>query len=66
RIGQLQRVQVHKFVTLGTLEERIDQMLEQKQGLNELVVGQGESWITEMSTQELREIFSLRREWVEM
>ncbi|HEX3033417.1 MAG TPA: DEAD/DEAH box helicase, partial [Bacillota bacterium] len=64
RIGQTKQVQVHKFVTLGTLEERIDEMLEQKQGLNELVVGGGEGWITELSTGELREVFALRREWV--
>jgi len=64
RIGQNRRVQVHKFIALGTLEERIDEMLERKQGLNELIVGGGENWITELSTGELREIFALRREWV--
>ncbi|MHB8172088.1 MAG: DEAD/DEAH box helicase [Thermincolia bacterium] len=64
RIGQNRRVQVHKFITLGTLEERIDEMLERKQGLNELIVGGGENWITEFNTGELREIFALRREWV--
>ncbi len=64
RIGQNRRVQVHKFITLGTLEERIDEMLERKQGLNELILGGGENWITELTTGELREIFALRREWV--
>jgi SNF2 family DNA or RNA helicase len=63
RIGQERRVQVHKFVTLGTLEERIDEMLERKQGLSQQIVGAGESWITEMSTSDLRELFSLRTEW---
>lgn len=63
RIGQNRHVLVHKFITLGTLEERIDELIEQKQGLNELIVGSGENWITELSTAELREIFALRKEW---
>jgi SNF2 family DNA or RNA helicase len=66
RIGQTRHVQVHKFVTLGTLEERIDEMIERKQGLSQQIVGSGENWITELSTDELRELFSLRAEWVEM
>ncbi|MZP31054.1 ATP-dependent helicase [Heliobacterium undosum] len=64
RIGQRRHVQVHKLITLGTLEERIDEMLERKQGLNDRIVGNGEVWVTELSTRELREIFALRREWV--
>lgn len=64
RIGQNRNVQVHKFICLGTIEERIDNMIEEKQSLNELVVGSGESWITELSTKDLREIFALRKEWV--
>ncbi|MBD0381989.1 DEAD/DEAH box helicase [Paenibacillus sedimenti] len=65
RIGQTRHVQVHKFVTLGTLEERIDEMIERKLGLSQQIVGTGENWITELSTDELRDLFSLRREWVE-
>ncbi|MTV49038.1 ATP-dependent helicase [Heliobacillus mobilis] len=64
RIGQRQKVQVHKFISLGTMEERIDEMIERKQGLSDSIVGNGEAWITELSTAELREIFALRREWV--
>ncbi|WP_284643816.1 DEAD/DEAH box helicase [Paenibacillus silviterrae] len=64
RIGQTRNVQVHKFVTLGTLEERIDEMIEKKSGLSRQIVGAGENWVTEMSTGELRELFSLRREWI--
>lgn len=64
RIGQTRNVQVHKFVTLGTLEERIDAMIDRKQGLNEQIVG-GENWITELSTSELKELFRLRKEWIE-
>ena len=62
RIGQKNNVQVHKFVTTGTLEEMIDDMIESKKGLAQAVVGSGESWLTEMSTDELRKAVSLRRE----
>jgi len=64
RIGQTKDVQVHKFVTIGTLEERIDDMLSRKQHLNEQVVGRSENWITELSTDELKALFSLRRSWL--
>jgi SNF2 family DNA or RNA helicase len=65
RIGQTRDVQVHKFISLGTLEERIDEMIERKQGLSEQIVGGGENWVTELSTGELRELFALRRSWLE-
>ena len=50
RIGQKRNVQVRKFVCGGTLEERIDDMIESKRALAERIVGKGEGWITEMST----------------
>jgi SNF2 family DNA or RNA helicase len=62
RIGQTRDVQVHKFLCAGTLEERIDELIESKKALAESVVGAGESWLTELSTDELRDILSLRRE----
>lgn len=65
RIGQKRNVQVHKFVATGTLEERIDQMIEQKKELAESVVGadsSDEGWITEFSNDTLREMVALRRE----
>nr|WP_261381295.1 DEAD/DEAH box helicase [Paenibacillus cremeus] len=65
RIGQTRHVQVHKFVTLGTLEERIDEMIDKKLGLSQQIVGSGEQWITELSTDDLRDLFALRSEWVE-
>jgi SNF2 family DNA or RNA helicase len=64
RIGQTRNVQVHKFICVGTLEERIDLMIEQKKGLAESIVGSGENWLTEMSTEQLRELFTLSREAV--
>ena len=61
RIGQSRTVQVHKFVTLGTLEERIDEMINRKQKLNEQVVSASENWITELSNEELASLFTLRK-----
>ncbi|MBX7432566.1 DEAD/DEAH box helicase [Mycobacterium sp. Y57] len=59
RIGQKKTVQVSKFICTGTLEERIDDMIEQKRALADLVVGDGEGWLTELSTGDLRKLFTL-------
>jgi len=64
RIGQTQRVQVHKFVCIGTLEERIDVLLEHKRNLADNIIGSGEEWLTELSTDGLRDLFALSREAV--
>ncbi|MBK5113115.1 MAG: DEAD/DEAH box helicase [Candidatus Heimdallarchaeota archaeon] len=61
RIGQKKNVFVHKFISVGTLEENIDRLIEQKKVLADSVIGTGESWLTEMSTEQLREILSLRK-----
>jgi SNF2 family DNA or RNA helicase len=62
RIGQLRTVEVHKLVTAGTLEERIDELLTSKRALAEQVVGAGESWLTELGDAELRELIALSRD----
>jgi len=59
RIGQQRNVQVRKFVCVGTVEERIDTMIEEKKALAERVVGTGESWLTELSVSELRDVLAL-------
>jgi hypothetical protein len=59
RIGQRKNVQVRKFVCVGTLEERIDEMIEKKKALSRMTVGTGESWLTELSVDELRDIITL-------
>jgi non-specific serine/threonine protein kinase len=59
RIGQSRNVQVRKFICGGTLEERIDDMIEAKRALAERIVGTGEGWITEMSTDQLRDVVAL-------
>lgn len=62
RIGQTKNVQVHKFICLGTLEERIDELIEHKQALADQIVGEGESWLSELSNSELTELVTLRRD----
>jgi SNF2 family DNA or RNA helicase len=64
RIGQRRNVQVHKFLCAGTLEEKIDEMIEGKKEIAAKVVGTGEGWLTELSTGELKELFALRGETI--
>jgi SNF2 family DNA or RNA helicase len=59
RIGQRRDVQVRKFVCVGTLEERIDAMIEEKKALAEQIIGTGESWLAGLSTARLREVITL-------
>lgn len=65
RIGQTRPVTVHKMVTGGTIEERIDELLERKKALADSVVGDGEAWITELGDEQLRELVELNAEDVE-
>jgi SNF2 family DNA or RNA helicase len=64
RIGQRRDVQVRKFVCVGTVEERIDQMIEDKKALAEAIIGTGESWLTELSVADLRRVVELSPEAV--
>ena len=60
RIGQKNNVMVHKLVCKGTIEEKIDKLIESKKDLAENIIGSGgESWITEMSNAELLNIMRL-------
>ncbi|OUL31251.1 ATP-dependent helicase [Nostoc sp. RF31YmG] len=61
RIGQTRNVQVHKFVCTGTLEEKIHDIIESKKQLAEQVVGAGEEWLTELDTDQLRNLLLLDR-----
>jgi len=57
-------VQVRKFICTGTLEEKIDEMIEDKKALANLVISDGEGWLTELSTADLRSVFALSEEAV--
>ncbi|HEU4951396.1 MAG TPA: DEAD/DEAH box helicase [Holophagaceae bacterium] len=59
RIGQTKNVQVHKLITIGTLEEKIDALLESKRDLADRVVGTGEGWLTELDDDALRRLVAL-------
>ncbi|MBD1864109.1 MULTISPECIES: DEAD/DEAH box helicase [Trichocoleus] len=61
RIGQKKNVFVHKFVAIGTLEERIDQMIEDKKKLVGAIVGADESWLTELDNEAFKQLISLNR-----
>jgi superfamily II DNA or RNA helicase len=62
RIGQTRRVEAHKFLCAGTLEDKIDEMIERKKAIAGAIVGTGEAWLTELSTADLRELLTLRTE----
>ena len=61
RIGQRNSVFVHKMVTMGTLEERIDALIESKKKLAEEIVGGGESWLANLDDDAFRELIALDR-----
>ncbi len=61
RIGQNKNVFVHKFIAIGTLEERIDLMIEDKKKLSSTVVGTDESWLTELDNEAFKELISLNK-----
>ncbi len=64
RIGQKKNVFVHKFVTLGTIEERIDVMIEDKKKMASSIVGSDESWLTELDNETFQELITLNKQTV--
>lgn len=61
RIGQTKNVEVHLMIAAGTLEEKIDSVLEEKRALAGSIIGSGEDWITGLPTEELQELLRLRK-----
>ncbi len=61
RIGQTKNVFVHKFIALGTLEERIDQMIEDKKHVADSIVGSDESWLSELDNEAFKDLIALNR-----
>ncbi len=59
RIGQQKNVQVYRFITQGTLEEKIDAMIQSKKALADRSVALGEQWLGDLSTDELEALLRL-------
>lgn len=59
RIGQIRNVQVHRFITKGTFEEKINALLESKRAIADMTVSAGETWLTDMDDKAIGEIFGL-------
>jgi SNF2 family DNA or RNA helicase len=62
RIGQKKNVFVHKFISIGTLEERIDAMIEDKKKLSSSIIGTDESWLTELDNNAFKKLIALNKE----
>ena len=60
-LGRKKNVFVHKFVAIGTLEERIDEMIEDKKKLAGAIVGSDESWLTELDNDAFKKLISLNK-----
>ncbi|XLQ10951.1 MAG: DEAD/DEAH box helicase [cyanobacterium endosymbiont of Epithemia adnata isolate EadnSB Bon19] len=61
RIGQKRNVQIYKFICIGTLEEKINDLLESKKQLAEQTVDAGENWLTKLDTDQLKTLLLLDR-----
>jgi SNF2 family DNA or RNA helicase len=64
RIGQTKAVQVHKYICVGTVEEKIDRMIDNKRQLADNIITPGENLVTNLSLTELRDAFMLSRDAV--
>jgi len=64
RIGQKKNVFVHKFITIGTLEERIDAMPEEKRSLSSSIIGADESWLTDLDNKTFKNLIQLSKKTV--
>ena len=61
RIGQTRPVQVHRLITQGTIEEKIAELLARKRSLADSVLARGETALTELNDDDLRDLVTLRR-----
>jgi SNF2 family DNA or RNA helicase len=59
RIGQTRPVEIHRIITEGTLEDRIATLLSTKRALADTVLGTGETWISEMTDEQLADLVAL-------
>lgn len=65
RIGQTEDVQVRKLICRGTIEDAIDRTIERKRRLADQVLADGDDWLTELDTDELRDLVALSEERLE-
>lgn len=61
RIGQQENVHVFKLICQGTIEERIDKIIDGKQSLTDQIIGKGEGWVTEMNDDDIYDLIALRK-----
>ncbi|MCJ8270683.1 MAG: SWF/SNF helicase family protein, partial [Psychrosphaera sp.] len=61
RIGQKKNVFVHKYITIGTLEERIDEMIEDKKQMADSIVGTDEGWLTKLDNDAFKSLIALNK-----
>jgi SNF2 family DNA or RNA helicase len=59
RIGQKNKVQVHRFITEKTFEEKIDKLIQSKKELANLTLSTGENWLGDLSNDDLKELVKL-------
>lgn len=59
RIGQTKNVNVYKFITVGTIEEKIDELIDEKKELADSIIISGESWLTTLDNNKIKELISL-------
>lgn len=64
RIGQHKNVHVHKMICTGTMEEAVDQLIEKKTSITGQVISSGDNWLSEMSNRSLRDLLSLRKDFL--
>lgn len=62
RIGQHRNVMVHKFIAVGTLEERIDRLIEEKKEVASMIVSNDESWLSKLDNETFKALIALNRE----
>jgi Superfamily II DNA/RNA helicases, SNF2 family len=66
RIGQKKNVQVHVFCCRGTLEEKVDALVQSKKAIAGSIIGSGERWLTEMDNKEIGELIALHKDAVDV
>ncbi len=65
RIGQKKTVFAHKYITMGTIEERIDKILEEKQKMSDMIVGNDESWLSKLDAKSFMKLIKLSKSSIE-